>query len=207
MTLDNALTSEIFLRACNQYLRNIVLEYCQLSVRDTLTDAQSVTIASILKQAEDDPMLSFLLDEADHVIGHQLGLVNVSKIQAEQIDLQQILDQTWIDWLVTKVGSSDVALLSEHVLKQAQTRLKKHGLYTAEIDGICGAETKKAIQRLEQNFHSQLRGSNFYPDLIGPGKEIKTKEAIRLVHTQGMTGDIKEKADLLSLVVGDLSPC
>jgi hypothetical protein len=206
VTIDIALTHEILLRACKQHLRSIVIEYCQLSVLDVLTDEQTVTLASILKQAETDPLLSFLLDEADHVIGHQLGLVDVKEIQTEQNGLRHLIDKTWMEWLFKKVQDSDTSLLSKHVLEQAQAQLKEHGLYTAEIDGVCGEKTKEAFQLLEKDFHQQVRISGLHSISGKYDQNISTKDAIELVNEKGIDEKMRKDAELLSLVT-DPSTC
>ena len=148
MTIDIALTHTVFLRACDKYLRKIVLEYCELSLLDVLTDAQTLKVSSILKDAETDPLLSFLLDEADHVVGHLTNFVDVKEVRSEQDELKQLIDKTWQEWLLNKAQSGDLSLLTPRVLKQAQSQLKECGLYTADVDGVYGEKTKEAFQRL-----------------------------------------------------------
>ena len=49
-------------------------KYCRLSKIVLPTDAELDELAEILDAAQDDPRLSCLLNEADHLIAYELGL-------------------------------------------------------------------------------------------------------------------------------------
>lgn len=99
MTINNALIAEIFLRECRKTLK-VVLTYYQLSMLDSLSEEQTVRVVEILHIAEGDPLLSFLLDEADHIIGHKQGFIDVHKLQEEQEILRHQVDRTWLLFLI-----------------------------------------------------------------------------------------------------------
>lgn len=201
VTIDTALTHEFFLRICNRYLRNIVIEYCQLSVLDVLTDDQTLKIDSILKDAETDPLLSFLLDEADHVIGHLTDLVDVKEIQSEQAELKQLIDETWKNWLLDKVQNGDLSLLSPHVLKQAQTQLKEHGLYTADVDGVYGEKTKEAVQRLGKDSNLSIKVSTVYSET--ETEDCSAKTNTESINRPDVAEGILRSAEILSWLIDE----
>lgn len=191
--------SESFLEECNGYLENIISEYCQLSVLKAMTDAQADRMTEILEKAETDSLLSFLIDEADHIIGHELDLIDVEEMQEEQGSLRQTIDQTWVDWLIRQGRLENASQVPVTMLKRAQARLKNQGFYKGEVDGIYGDETRKAFQQLEQKFHDQLRKQGLCSKFIYEERSLKTSEAIKLVKEQGINGSISDEADLLSL--------
>lgn len=188
----------IFLNTCQAYLRNVVSEYFTLSVLDQLSEQQANRIVDILNQAEQDPLLSFLLDEADHAIGHLVNLINVEETREEQEELRRAIDRNWISWSITKARVKSGSLVPQYTLKQAQASLKRQGLYQAEIDGVCGEKTREAFQQLEAKFHQHLRRNGLYPELSQGTQNIETHEAIRLVKEKGIDGEINDDADLLS---------
>lgn len=196
--MEDTQSPAIFLNTCRDYLRNVVSEYCTLSVLDRLTEQQADRIAEILNQATQDPLLSFLLDEADHAIGHLMNLINVEETREEQAVLRRAIDQNWIAWLLTKAKAKNGSLVPQYALKQAQASLKKQGLYQAEIDGVCGEKTREAFQQLEAKFHQYLKRNGLYPELGHDAQNIETQEAIRLVKEKGLDGEINDDADLLS---------
>ena len=48
--------------------RSTVYEYCQLALRPTLGQAEADRMGEILRQAEAEPVLHFLIDEADGLV-------------------------------------------------------------------------------------------------------------------------------------------
>jgi len=208
--MEDTQSPAIFLKTCQDYLINIVSEYFTLSVLDKLTEQQADRTADILMRAEEDPLLSFLLDEADHAIGHLLNLINVEETRAEQELLRRTMDKNWITWSITKAKiktkAHEGSSVSQYTLKQAQASLKKQGLYQAEIDGVCGQKTRQAFQQLEAKFHQHLKRNGLYPESGQETQTIETQEAIKLVKEKGIDGEINDEADLLSFGNG-LSFC
>ena len=187
-----------FPTVCKEYFDNILSEYFTLSILEKLTEQQADRIVEILQKAETDNLLSFLIDEADHVIGHMLGLIDVKKTHTEQDKLRQMIDHNWITWSLTKINAYGSSSVPEDTVKQAQVCLKEKGLYAAAIDGVCGEKMKEAFQQLEKEFHQYLKQHNLYPELKQNQQNIDTDEAIRLVKEKGIDGNINNDADLLS---------
>lgn len=57
----------------------IMQEYCQLASRKQLSEQDAERLKEILTLAEANPELTFLLNEADHFMAHELGLLDDSK--------------------------------------------------------------------------------------------------------------------------------
>mgnify|MGYP005755740601 CR=1 FL=1 len=81
----------------------IVLEYCQLALQPTLDDPAANRIAEILAQAESEPLLSLLLDEADHLIAHQQGAIDHQHIEHQQQQLKVAIEALWVDLLLQDI--------------------------------------------------------------------------------------------------------
>ena len=181
--------------------RSIVLEYLGLAILDTLTDQQEKRMEAIFQQAEADPLLGFLIDEADHVAGHELDLIDSGYIAEQQEKLAQTLDQTWVQSVIEKSRLEKYAQLPQKTVETAQISLKKHGLYSGKIDGVCGEETKAAFHRLEREFCEEVTNIGLLPAAGVEECVSNTSKAIELVKAQGKenTADFQEKADLLIL--------
>lgn len=115
--------------------KGLVYEYCALAVKCTLTDEAADRMAEILQKAESEPLLSFLIDEADHLVAHELGLIDGQMITQQQAKLKRCIETNWIDQLLL-----DVQLQP----RKLQQFLKDQGLYQGAIDGICGPATESA---------------------------------------------------------------
>jgi hypothetical protein len=72
-----------FMQELTEY-KDLLCKYCVLAVKCTLTEAEADSMDLILLQAETDPFLSFLLDEVDHLLAHELGLIDKTFIQQQQ---------------------------------------------------------------------------------------------------------------------------
>ena len=59
----------------NEY-GDVLREYCQLASQKHLLERDAERLTEILVRAETDGVLSFLLNEADHFLAHELGLLN-----------------------------------------------------------------------------------------------------------------------------------
>lgn len=115
--------------------KGLVYEYCALAVKCTLTDEAADRMVEILQKAESEPLLSFLIDEADHLVAHELGLIDGLMINQQQAKLKQRIEANWVDQLLL-----DVQLHP----RKLQQFLKDQGLYEGAIDGICGPATENA---------------------------------------------------------------
>jgi hypothetical protein len=128
-----------FVQASMKY-HEILSEYCTLAVCDSLDDRQAERIAEILTQAEVNPLLNFWIDEADHLIAHQLGLIDEEIIQSQQNQLRSFIRKAWIDLLLQEIQDKT---------KAVQVYLKHQGTYQGEVDGQLGPSTRAAIQSLQ----------------------------------------------------------
>jgi hypothetical protein len=134
--------------------RGILQEYYQLCSRTTLNDLEADRIQMILNDAQADPLLSFLIDEADHMLAHQHHLIDDSFIVEQQEHLKNSLDQVWVEELLVdaKVRYKD----SQR--KDIQHFLREKGFYKGSIDGDCGPKTQAAFkefsatERFDQSF-------------------------------------------------------
>ncbi|MEO1591772.1 MAG: peptidoglycan-binding domain-containing protein [Cyanobacteria bacterium J06632_22] len=132
--------------------RSTVQEYCELSAQTPLTEAGADRIGAILSQAEDDALLSLLIDEADHVLNHLFHFVDEGYVAQQQAKLQSAVETTWLDQVLLDAA----ARMQASQRKTLQSYLKERGFYVGAIDGIVGPETKAAVreyENLEQSTH------------------------------------------------------
>ncbi|MBD2090129.1 hypothetical protein H6F67_09715 [Microcoleus sp. FACHB-1515] len=129
--------TELSLQELMKY-KPIVREYCTLSIQSKLTETEANRLGAILQQAEQEPMLNLLLDEADHLVAHELDLIDPVFIQEQQHKLKVAL----------QLERFKKANLSQTETVEIQTVLQKEGLYTGAIDGVCGPRTQEAIKQL-----------------------------------------------------------
>lgn len=182
--------------------RETVIEYLQLAVKDVLTEQQATRMGEIFKQAETDPLLCFLIDEADHIAGHELGLIDSDYIAEQQERLAQTLDRSWVQLIIGKSRLDEYAQLPPKTLEIAQTCLKERGLYDGSIDGVCGEETKAAFRRLEKQFYAELKRLGLSKTAEdNKSRSLDMIKAIELVEAseQENTADVQEQARLLIL--------
>ncbi|MBW4441276.1 MAG: hypothetical protein KME10_08600 [Plectolyngbya sp. WJT66-NPBG17] len=70
-------------------------EYGELSTRPSLSESEATRLDEILTQAMTDPILSFLIAEIDHILGHDLEVLeSVDRVsyQNQYALLQEYLD-------------------------------------------------------------------------------------------------------------------
>ena len=201
MDMDNVdIVSEDLLRQCQAYA-GIAQEYYALSLRTAPTEAESDRLAAILQMAESDRLLSFIIDETDHILGHELDLIDIKTIRAQQEQLRQVLDEAWINHVMEDSRDRQMAQVPKATLQQAQTRLKQEGLYHGEIDGDYGPVTQQAFDSLRQMLTRELirRGlCQDSPDL-SPGRELQGILDRIKGHDLVRGTDIETKVDLLSI--------
>ena len=127
----------------SQQHRDLVQTYCQLSVQPTLNESDTEQLDAILAIAETDPLISFLIDEADHMLGHLKGLIDENYILEQQQKIQTCLDEAWLDEAFQDLAHR----LQTSQCKNLQQYLKEEGFYDGAIDGVMGQSTKAAIQQ------------------------------------------------------------
>lgn len=125
----------------------IVREYCQLAVRQNLSDFEAECLTQILKQAESDGWLDFWINEADHFLAHELNLTDKQSIYAcenQQARLREYLDYE-SDSEVDSELFQELKQRLQTSSKELQQHLKSRGFDPGPIDGILGPRTHSAI--------------------------------------------------------------
>lgn len=125
----------------------LVHEYCQLALQPTLDEAAAERVDEILQQAENDPMLSLLLDEADHLVAHARGLIDADYVATQQQRLQTSLEALWVEQLILDLRSQQ---FHQDDRIRLQSFLKHQGVYDGSIDGVCGPKTWAAVEVVRQ---------------------------------------------------------
>ncbi|MEO0542022.1 MAG: peptidoglycan-binding domain-containing protein [Cyanobacteria bacterium P01_A01_bin.105] len=125
--------------------RAIVQEYCELSARTQLDEADADRIGDILALAEGDALLSLLIDEADHVLNHLFHFVDEAYVAQQQSALKASIDRSWLDQVLLDAS----ARMPGAQGKTLQSYLKDRGLYVGAIDGVVGPETQAAVRDCE----------------------------------------------------------
>lgn len=121
--------------------------YYQLSMQHKLGPRDEKEMDSILEMATRDRRLEFLLNEVDHMVAHDLDLIDPDYIQAQQNDLEKRL--------VLKKCSEQV---SEHI----QDKLRGFGLYEGAVDGYYGKETKQSLRFATKKVQKLLKQEKIY---------------------------------------------
>jgi hypothetical protein len=133
--------------AASARYREVLIEYCHLACLSDLSDQDAQRMEAILTQATQDPLLSFWLDEADYWLADQLNLLDEEWTQQQQVKLKRLIGQTWVDSIWSDLQNRTKAL---------QAYLQRLGLYTGDIDGIMGPNTRLAIESLRNGYPDDL---------------------------------------------------
>lgn len=83
--------------------RPTVYEYCQLALRPTLDRVAAERMGEILRQAEAEPVLNFLIDEADDLVARLQPCLSPQMLQ-QQRRLQGAIDALWVNELLAVCG-------------------------------------------------------------------------------------------------------
>lgn len=127
--------------------RDVIQEYCDISAQGTLCDQEADRIEAILAAATTDPMLSFLIDEADHMLSHLYRFIDEETITQEQNKLRDKLEASWVDQVLLDASTR----LKDAQRKNLQQYLKEKGFYTGSVDGVVGPQTEAAIQNCSES--------------------------------------------------------
>ena len=90
--IEAEMDDEIFSRKFSTY-KKLIQEYSLLAAKCALTSAEADRMEIILDQASLDPFLGLLVDEVDHIIAHELGLIDPEAIDYQQQELKALLYQ------------------------------------------------------------------------------------------------------------------
>lgn len=134
-----ACRSEDLLEATAQHT-DLIERYCWLASLPTLSDDDIDQMDAILEQAESDPVLSFLISEADYLMGQRMG--DLAESDQEAFANQQA-------WLREHLETSKD--FSPKYAQEFQQLLKERGFYDGSVDGILGERTAAAILRFQQH--------------------------------------------------------
>ena len=126
-----------------QQHRELIQTYCQLSIKPALNDSDTKHFDAILAIAETDPLVSFLIDEADHMLAHLYGFIDENDITDQQQKLKACLSEAWLNQAFQDLAHR----LQTSQCKNLQKYLKEEGFYTGGIDGVMGQSTKAAMKQ------------------------------------------------------------
>lgn len=140
-----------------------IMEYLTLCMADILTEPQADRLGAILEEASKNPLLSFWIDEVDHVVAHQKDLIDADYVEKQQAALRKkIRTFSEIEILVFNLKASIkkarevMDSLQNHAtnpefVESLQECLKKEGVYEGSVDGKFGQFTQQALEKLEKN--------------------------------------------------------
>lgn len=135
--------------------KEIVREYWTLALQQTLTQQQAERIEEILQSAQFDPWLDFLIDEADHILAHELGLIKEQVIEHQLQELKKSIDRFWCERVLQEIQKRNRS-------KEIQKYLQSKGLYDGAIDGYIGPRTRAAIELYKQEFQVNCEGADCF---------------------------------------------
>ncbi|HSM81701.1 MAG TPA: hypothetical protein VLS96_08445 [Nodosilinea sp.] len=84
--------------------RPTVCEYCHLALRPTLDRAAAERMNEILRRAEAEPLLNFLIDEADGLVERLQPCLDAQNLHQQQRQLQAAIDALWVNDVLTACG-------------------------------------------------------------------------------------------------------
>lgn len=137
--------------------------YYRLSIQDKLGPRDKEEMDSILQMATNNREFEFLLNEVDHMVAHDLDLIDPEYIQAQQKELE--------NRLFFKKFAEQV---SEHI----QGKLRGLGLYQGAVDGFYGKETKQSVQLATKKVQKHLKQEKIYGGGIDGHCDLELSEAI-----------------------------
>lgn len=153
-------------RAKSLDLRSKVIEYFTLSLLDVLTEPQAERLEAILDEATQDSLLSFWIDEVDHVVAHKLNLIDSTFIDQQQTallrkmrnfsDMENLVKglKDSVDQMRCSIQQVLSYVKQENCTQESvqtlQSYLKHQGIYAGEVDGQFGSQTEKALEQLDQ---------------------------------------------------------
>jgi predicted restriction endonuclease len=135
----------------NSY-KAILVEYCLLALKPSLTEVEQDRMAEILEMGIEDSVLSFWLEEGDHLVAHHLGLIDEGFIKSQQDQFRRSMGQNRVGNLWRDLQSSTKVL---------QAYLHRQGFYQGSIDGIMGPSTQEALHKLLEKQPNDLTALGF----------------------------------------------
>lgn len=139
--------------ACQIYDSKLNI-YRKLALSHELNDQEADQLAAIYTEAEDDPLLNFLILAFDHLWGERLGLLDrkcIEDYKNQQSWLREHLEQ---------------ALFDQSYRIETQQLLHKQGLYQGPIDGVWGERSSQALLQLRRAVQQRLQEKGFYDGAV-----------------------------------------
>ncbi len=77
--------------------KKIIQEYFQLALLQQLSQSQAQRMSEIMEMVQSSEVLGFWLNEADHIIGHKLNLIDENECKNQQARLREYLDAKYLE--------------------------------------------------------------------------------------------------------------
>lgn len=159
------------LQASEDYA-DLLTDYKEIALCNELSEEAEGRLEQIYAEAEEQPMLNFLLTELDHILNRQLGLLDSVAIEGykdQQAWLRERLEQAPFEYAhrqqvqkmlaeegfyegpIDGVFGNRSTQAMERLNTQVQELLHERGLYTAQIDGVFGRHSIKAVRAFQKS--------------------------------------------------------
>lgn len=148
-------------RLLNKETLVLVKEYSYIASQERLSEQDADRLSEIIELAQEDSCLDFWMNEVDHFLDHELGLVTGKFIYPfETANQTQVLAEHLNFWMQRgeEMNQSDGAVeLLEEIqeflrsgTRDVQKKLHTQGFDPGPIDGVVGPRTQDAIMRFQQ---------------------------------------------------------
>ncbi|MDY6937748.1 MAG: peptidoglycan-binding domain-containing protein [Cyanobacteriota bacterium] len=130
--------------------RSLFIEYCQLATCSQLDEVQADRMMEILERSQNDAVLNLVITEADHIVAHELGLMEGENKQFIH-EWQYSLDRTiFVDRPETmEFLMAELYEFTHSKTQQLQSRLREQGFDPGPVDGVLGQRTHAAIKAFQ----------------------------------------------------------
>lgn len=143
------------------YLDDLSL-YMQLTFQPELTEEEGDRLEEILCKAESDEFLTYWLSVIDNISNQELSLLDEKHIKSYKNQ------QAWLrEYLISQ------KLEERTIHLQLQKRLKDGGCYHGPQDGVFGEDSRKAIEKYEQQHDLDVSSKDRPKTLISLAKTPK----------------------------------
>jgi murein L,D-transpeptidase YcbB/YkuD len=142
-------------------------DYCQLALKQELSEDEADRLAAIYTKAVSDSLLNFFITTMDQLLAERLGLLNDETIKShgnQQAWLREHLEQSLFD---------------HQYRLEVQQLLQEQGYYHGPIDGILGQRSCKAFKLFGKSLQKRLKKRGLYSGAIDGELGEKTVTAVR----------------------------
>jgi hypothetical protein len=77
--------------------KKIIQEYFQLALLQKFSRSQAQRMSEIMEMIQSSEILCFWVNEADHLIGHKLNLIDENECKNQQARLREYLDAKYLE--------------------------------------------------------------------------------------------------------------